>query len=424
MPIYVGGRYMPKFSGDYNITQYYEALTVADYNNIAYITKRPAPPGILPTNTNYWSIYAAGTGAVDHLQSEIDELDRTKADIDSLATVATSGSYNDLSNKPTIPAAQIQSDWAQTNTSSKDYIKNKPTLATVATSGSYNDLSSKPTIPAAQIQSDWAQTNTSSKDYIKNKPTLATVATSGDYDDLSNKPTLATVATSGSYNDLSNKPTLATVATSGSYNDLSNKPTIPAAQIQSDWAQTNTSSKDYIKNKPTLATVATSGSYNDLSNKPTIPAAQIQSNWAQTNTSSKDYIKNKPTLATVATSGSYNDLSNKPTIPTVNNATLTIQKNGVNVQTFTANSSSNKTANIIVPVFEVITKSVTTGSQGVANLNIDSTKYYVVSAYDNNISVVTPFLSSGNWQVTLASWDTGNRRPNLSTTITCLCYKI
>lgn len=54
-------------------------------------------------------------------------------------------------------------------------------------------------------------------------------------------------------------------------------------------------------------------------------------------------------LATVATSGSYTDLLNKPTIPTVNNATLTIQKNGTDVATFTANSSSNATANITVP---------------------------------------------------------------------------
>lgn len=58
---------------------------------------------------------------------------------------------------------------------------------------------------------------------------------------------------------------------------------------------------------------------------------------------------NKSELATVATSGNYNDLSNKPTIPTVNNATLTIQKNGTNVTTFTANASSNATANITVP---------------------------------------------------------------------------
>ena len=54
-------------------------------------------------------------------------------------------------------------------------------------------------------------------------------------------------------------------------------------------------------------------------------------------------------LSKVATSGSYNDLSNKPTIPTVNNATLTIQKNGTTVKTFTANSSTNVTCNITVP---------------------------------------------------------------------------
>lgn len=38
-----------------------------------------------------------------------------------------------------------------------------------------------------------------------------------------------------------------------------------------------------------------------------------------------------------------------PTAPTVNNATLTIQKNGTTVKTFTANSATNVTANITVP---------------------------------------------------------------------------
>ena len=72
-----------------------------------------------------------------------------------------------------------------------------------------------------------------------------------------------------------------------------------------------------------LATVATTGAYSDLSGT--------------------------PQLAAVATSGQYSDLSGTPTIPTVNDATLTIQKNGTNVETFTANSSTNKTANITVP---------------------------------------------------------------------------
>ena len=66
-------------------------------------------------------------------------------------------------------------------------------------------------------------------------------------------------------------------------------------------------------------------------------------------THTKSEITDFPSLSTVATSGSYNDLSNKPTIPTVNNATLTIQKNGTTVKTFTANASSNVTANITVP---------------------------------------------------------------------------
>lgn len=75
-----------------------------------------------------------------------------------------------------------------------------------------------------------------------------------------------------------------------------------------------------------LATVATTGSYNDLLNKPTIPAAQVNSDWN-------------------AVSG-VAQILNKPTIPTVNDATLTIQKNGTDVSTFTANASSNVTCNI------------------------------------------------------------------------------
>lgn len=50
----------------------------------------------------------------------------------ALATVATSGSYDDLSDKPTIPDAQIQSDWEQADNSKVDFIKNKPTLGAAA----------------------------------------------------------------------------------------------------------------------------------------------------------------------------------------------------------------------------------------------------------------------------------------------------
>lgn len=43
--------------------------------------------------------------------------------------------------------AQQQADWAEDDSTDVTYIKNKPVLSTVATSGSYNDLTDKPTIP-------------------------------------------------------------------------------------------------------------------------------------------------------------------------------------------------------------------------------------------------------------------------------------
>ena len=128
-----------------------------------------------------------------------------------------SGDYDDLTNKPTIPAAQVQADWTEGDSSAVDYIKNKPSLASVATSGNYNDLNNKPTIPAAQVNSDWNAN--SGVEQILNKPTLGTAAAADTTD-------FATAA-QGSKADTAVQPAdLATVATSGDYNDLLNKPTI------------------------------------------------------------------------------------------------------------------------------------------------------------------------------------------------------
>ena len=149
--------------------------------------------------------------------------------------------------------------------------------------------------------------------------------------------------------------------------------------------------KSKLENSYYMSNVAKTGDYNDLINKPTIPIVgngtitikqgedvkgTFKTNQSGDTTIEVDAIEvptpewgdisgtlsnqtdlqnalngkvNTSSLSTVATSGSYNDLTDKPTIPTVNNAVLTIQKNGTNVQTFTANASSNVTANILVP---------------------------------------------------------------------------
>ena len=66
---------------------------------------------------------------------------------EDLATVAKSGSYEDLSNKPTIPDITGLATETYVDNKVADYTKTVD-LADVATSGSYNDLADKPTIPS------------------------------------------------------------------------------------------------------------------------------------------------------------------------------------------------------------------------------------------------------------------------------------
>lgn len=142
-----------------------------------------------------------------------------KANSSSLSTVATTGVYADLLNKPVLFDGAYNS------------LTGKPTLF----SGDYDDLTHKPVL----FDSDY--------DSLSNKPTLF----DGVYGSLTDKPTLF----SGSYDDLTAKPTLF----SGDYDDLTHKPTLFNGQYTS------------LTGRPTLATVATSGSYADLSGVPRIP---------------------------------------------------------------------------------------------------------------------------------------------------------
>lgn len=141
---------------------------------------------------------------------------------------------------------------------------------------------------------------------------------------------------------------------SGSYNDLSNKPTIPTVNngtltIQKNGTNVQTFTANQSGNATANITVPTKTS--DLTNDSGFISYKAVSTVASQGLTDTEKSNARANIGagTSSFSGSYNDLSNKPTIPTVNNGTLTIQKNGTNVQTFTANQSGNATANITVP---------------------------------------------------------------------------
>jgi len=165
------------------------------------------------------------------------------------------------------------------------------------------------------------------------------------------------------------------------------------ANIQVDWNQTSSTAKDFIKNKPTIPdAIAVKGDAEStyrvgnvnitkanigLSNVGNFKAVSTVASQGLTD-AEKSNARTNIGAGTSSFSGNYNDLSNKPTIPTVNNATLTIQKNGTNVKTFTANASTDVTANITVPtkVSELTNDSgFTTNTGTVTQVKIGSTAY-------------------------------------------------
>ena len=111
--------------------------------------------------------------------------------ITNLATVAVSGSYNDLLNTPT---------------KLSDFINDGVFITKDA-----NDLTNyyKKTETYTQTQID------SLLDLKANTDDLSSVATTGSYNDLIDKPNLSNVAISGSYNDLENTPDLSGIETNG-----------------------------------------------------------------------------------------------------------------------------------------------------------------------------------------------------------------
>lgn len=274
-----------------------------------------------------------------------------------LATVATSGDYSDLSNTPTIPTVNNATlTIKKNNTSVGTFTANSSTDTTVditvptKTSDITNDssyvsdssyvhtdnnytttektkLSGIAAGAEVNVQSNWNESDTTSDSYIQNKPTIPTVPTN----------------ISAFTNDIGYLTSESDPVFSGSAASTITSSDISSWTAKQDALVSGTNIKT-INNTSLLGSgnITIGGGtsdYQNLTNKPSINSIELSGNKTAAQLG----------FSTVATSGSYSDLSNKPTIPTVNNATLTIQKNGTTIDTFTANSSTDTTVNVTVP---------------------------------------------------------------------------
>lgn len=197
--------------------------------------------------------------------------------------------------------ANVQSDWNQSNSSADDFIKNKPDLSVFATKDELDDgLDTKQdtltpgtgititnnVISATvdpQVQADWAQSDSTAVDYIKNKP--QNLVQDADY-----------VHTDNNF-------------TNTDKNKLDNIQSGAEVNVQADWNETDSSSDSYIQNKPQNLVQDTNYVHTDnnftTSEKTKLAGIQagaeqnVQSDWAQSDSSADDFIKNKPTIPVV-----------------------------------------------------------------------------------------------------------------------------
>lgn len=189
---------------------------------------------------------------------------------------------------------------------------------------SYNDLTDKPTIPTDtnDLTNGAGFITTAALTPYVESSSLATVATTGDYSDLLNTPTIPVVPTdvsaftndAGYITGINSSDVITALGYtpgtsnfSGNYNDLTNTPTIPTATselnndsgfitgINSSDVTTALGFTPYSSSNPdgyitgidssmvttalgyTPGTSNFSGSYNDLTDKPTIPTVPVRS---------------------------------------------------------------------------------------------------------------------------------------------------
>ena len=364
-----------------------------------------------------------------------DTLD-TKANASSLSAVATSGSYADLSNKPTIPSKisdlQNDSDFIETS-STAGLIKNDGTIDTnayITNSALTNYIQKSNT--SGLIKNDGSiDTNTyltelkvgSNANYLVYTTTNGVLASKQKLGNITYDGKIGSSANYFVYTTtngtVTSKQKIGNITTSGAIGSTSGLPIITGSSgvlttgsfgtTSGTFAEGNhTHTKTDITDFPTLSTIATSGSYNDLSNKPTIPSKTSDltndSNFISTS-STTGLIKNDGSidtnsyLTTSSASSTYQaKLISGTNIKTINNNSLlgsgNIDIQGSSVDIVTSWSSSAQLSDSKVPSEKLVKNSLDNKSDdGHGHGNISSAgkigsyvNYFVYTGSDGTLT--------------------------------------
>ena len=363
----------------------------------------------------------------------------TYVELNQLATVATSGSYNDLTDKPTIMSGLVEMSYGESNAwakfiaayQAKQIVYCRASSAANPASGSQtrkafmayvNNADNPTSVEFQYVRSVSSKTASQPVDQVfvytltsanggtwtvttrDMGPKLAqgtntTVSYSnGTYTISATQPTVPT-KTSDLTNDGSDGTStyieadqLATVATSGSYNDLSNRPTVPEIKRRVDATTVTDISPLYVAGDGTTALPmalkthgdARAGSFSYINiNEPTNAITEAYAGGYVWDMDESWWRKMSEVRLAL-----YSDI---PTVPTVNNATLTVTQNGTSAGTFTANASSNVTIALTDTTYSAFS-GATSSAAGSAGL------VPAPAAGDN-----TKFLAGdGTWQTATA----------------------
>ena len=230
----------------------------------------------------------------------------------ALQAANTSGSFS-----------QVQADWNETNTASKAYIVNKPDLSVFITT------ETDPTVPA------WAKATT--------KPAY-------DYSEIVNTPTIPT--TVAQLTDASDYAKAADVNTAlAAKADANNVYTKAQADeklgAKADTAVVNAAlaGKANTSDIPTtVAQLTDAGDYAKTADVNTALGAKADTATVNAALAGKANTSDIPT--TVA---ELSDASDYAKLTDIHNNTITIQKNGETVASFTLNQNTDQTINLTVP---------------------------------------------------------------------------